>query len=86
MFLFYTLGTLAGAVHRTPNWQDRYHGSIDIIEVVIHDYRKKLDELPIIECIHIRRACWDYLETNGLYLTTQMIPLSLYSPVENTMR
>ncbi|MCZ4786703.1 hypothetical protein O6D23_02900 [Legionella pneumophila] len=65
------------------NWQDRYHGSIDIKEVFIHDSRKKFDELPVIECIHIRRACWDYLETNDLYLTSQVIPLSLYLPVKN---
>ncbi|EHL29693.1 hypothetical protein [Legionella drancourtii] len=63
------------------HWQDRYHGSIDILETVVHGSKLLFDELPIIERIHIRRACWNYLETKGLYRITLVIPLSLYSPL-----
>ena len=62
-------------------WQDKYHGSIDIHDVVVADSLLLFDELPIIDRIQIRRACWSYLEANGLFQVTMVIPLSLYPPL-----
>lgn len=48
------------------DWQDRFHGSIDILGVVAHGSSQLFDELPIIDRIHIRRTCWHYLEAKGV--------------------
>lgn len=63
------------------HWQDKYHGSIDVLDIVVSGSMLLFDELPIIERIQIRRACWNYLETNGLYQVTLVIPLLLYPPL-----
>lgn len=55
------------------DWQDKLHGSIQIIQVL----DESLSPLPqtITELIRIRRRCWDYLERKDLLIPNNIIPL-----------
>lgn len=44
-------------------WQDNRYGSVEVTAIVIHPDVATLNEFSVCELIRIRRACWDYLET-----------------------
>lgn len=47
-------------------WQDKTHGSIQIISIKNRLTGEHMTDLAIEEQIQLRRACWDYLENNSL--------------------
>lgn len=67
-----------GLPHQHQEWQDPYHGSIEVDEVCINGLKQSFRELPIDMQIQVRRHCWNYLEHHRLFLVTNVILLSLF--------
>ena len=59
-------------------WEDKYNGSIKIMDVVTSDEVIPLPSISIEAHIAMRRACWDYLEQNHLFHTHNVVSLPFY--------
>jgi hypothetical protein len=60
-------------------WEDRYNGSIKILDVIATDTLTPLPSFSIEAQIALRRTCWDYLENNHLFYTHNVEPLPFHT-------
>ncbi len=56
-------------------WQDKQHGSVQLIEVMDANSNEPRSHLSAEELIQIRRLCWEFLETHQLFKQHNIIPL-----------
>lgn len=52
-------------------WQDKAHGSIQILQLLHSDNKEPIIDLQLDEMITLRRICWHYLEEKKLLITSK---------------